>query len=66
MDFFSHLLIGAFIAAFALNSLGQEFIILAIVMAFIPDFDVFLGFFRSVRRSKLLSHKGVSHSFSLL
>jgi inner membrane protein len=63
MDFFSHLLIGAFIAAFALNSLGQEFIILAIVMAFIPDFDVFLGFFRSVRRSKLLSHKGVSHSF---
>jgi len=63
MDFFTHLLIGAFIAAFALNSLGQEFIILAIVMAFIPDFDVFLGFFRSVRRSKLLSHKGVSHSF---
>ena len=63
MDFFSHLLIGAFIAAFALESLGQEFIILAAVMAFIPDFDVFLGFFRSVRRSKLLSHKGVSHSF---
>ena len=63
MDFFSHMLIGAFIAAFALKSLGQEFIILAVVMAFIPDFDVFLGFFRKVRRSKLLSHKGVSHSF---
>lgn len=63
MDFFSHFLIGIFIAAFALKSLGQEYIILAGVMAFIPDFDVFLGFFRSIRRSKLLSHKGVSHSF---
>ena len=63
MDFFSHFLIGIFIAAFALESLGQEFIILAGVMAFIPDFDVFLGFFRRVRRSKLLSHKGISHSF---
>ncbi|TFG30511.1 MAG: metal-dependent hydrolase [Promethearchaeota archaeon] len=63
MDFFSHFLIGIFIAIFALSSLGEDFVILAAVMAFLPDFDIFLEFFRSIRKSKLLTHKGVSHSF---
>jgi len=63
MDFFSHILIGVFIAVFTLDSLGEEYAVLAGVMAFLPDLDVFLSFFRSTRKSKLLSHKGVSHSY---
>lgn len=63
MDFFSHFLIGVFIAVFAFSSLGEEFVIFAGVMAFLPDFDIFLEFFRSARKSKLLTHKGISHSF---
>ncbi len=63
MDFFSHILIGVFLAVFTLDSLGEEYAILAGVMAFLPDFDIFLSFFRSTRKSKLLSHKGVSHSY---
>ena len=63
MDFFSHFLIGIFIAIFALSPLGEEFVILAAVMAFLPDFDIFLEFSRSIRKSKLITHKGISHSF---
>ncbi|MFX1256871.1 MAG: metal-dependent hydrolase [Promethearchaeota archaeon] len=63
MDFFSHLLIGILISIFLLNSLGKEFVIYASIMAFLPDFDAFLELFQSFRKSKLLSHKGVSHSY---
>lgn len=63
MDFFSHLLIGILVSIFLLNSFSREFLIYASIMAFLPDFDTFLESFKSIRKSKLLSHKGVSHSF---
>ena len=63
MDIFSHFLIGILICTFAFNSLGVEFLIYVSIMAVLPDFDIFLEFFRSTHKSKLLSHKGISHSY---
>ncbi len=63
MDFFSHFLIGILISIYTIYTLGTVVAIYAGIMAIFPDFDVFLEFFRSTRKSKLLSHKGISHSY---
>ncbi|MFX0070910.1 MAG: metal-dependent hydrolase [Candidatus Hermodarchaeota archaeon] len=63
MDIFSHFLIGVLISVVFLNALGEEFAIYAGIMAVLADFDFFLEFFKSSRRSHLMSHKGASHSY---
>ena len=63
MDIFSHFLIAMLLSVYFMSSFSQELIIFAGLMAVLADFDVFLHFFKIVRKSKLLSHKGISHSF---
>lgn len=63
MDYFTHNLIGFLLSYFTLKSLGLPYIIFAGIMAILPDFDVFLEPIKNIRKSKLLSHKGISHSF---
>ncbi len=63
MDYFTHNLIGFLLSFFTLKSLGLPFIIFGGIMAILPDLDVFLEPIKIFRNSKLLSHKGISHSF---
>jgi membrane-bound metal-dependent hydrolase YbcI (DUF457 family) len=63
MDIFSHFFVGVLFSLFALRSLSLGIVVYAIVLATIPDFDVFLEPFRFIRKSQLLSHKGISHSY---
>jgi membrane-bound metal-dependent hydrolase YbcI (DUF457 family) len=63
MDIFSHFLIAILVSVYIMNSFSEEFIIFAGLMAVLADFDIFLHFFKFVRRSKLLAHKGISHSY---
>ncbi|MFW9937577.1 MAG: metal-dependent hydrolase [Candidatus Thorarchaeota archaeon] len=63
MDIFTHFLIGIIISIFTLNSFGFEFVLFGGLMAVLADFDIFLEPFKKFRRSNLLSHKGISHSF---
>lgn len=46
-----------------MSSFSNEFVIFAGLMAVLADFDVFLHSFKIVRKSKLLAHKGISHSY---
>lgn len=63
MDFFSHFLLGILISVYFFGSYGSEYVLYAGLLAIFADFDVFLEFFRRIRRSNLLKHKGISHSF---
>jgi len=63
MDIFSHFLIGILLSVNFMSTFSQEFVIFAALMAVFADFDVFLHSFKFVRRSKLLTHKGISHSY---
>jgi len=63
MDFFSHLLIALLLSAFFLSDFSLEFGIYAGIMAIMADFDIFLEPLQKKRKSKMLAHKGASHSF---
>jgi len=63
MDFFSHLLIGVLTSLVTLNKLAPEYIILAAIMAILPDMDLFLIPVQKLTKSYYLSHRGGSHSY---
>ena len=63
MDFFSHFLIGIIISIFTLNNLSLSIVLYAGVMSVLADFDIILAPLQLIKKSNLLAHKGVSHSF---
>ncbi|MHA1498164.1 MAG: metal-dependent hydrolase, partial [Promethearchaeota archaeon] len=63
MDFFSHFLIGIIISIFTLNKLSLSIILYAGVMSVLADFDIILAPLQLIKKSNLLAHKGISHSF---
>jgi len=63
MDIFSHFLFAMLLSVYFMSSFSEELVIFAGLMAVLADFDIFLHFFKAVRRSKLLTHKGISHSY---
>ncbi|MHA1191567.1 MAG: metal-dependent hydrolase [Promethearchaeota archaeon] len=63
MDFFSHFLIGILISIFTLNKLSLSIILYAGVMSVLADFDIILAPLQLIKKSNLLAHKGISHSF---
>ncbi len=64
MDFFSHFLIGILISIFTLNKLSFSVVLYAGVMSVLADFDIILEPLQLIKKSNLLAHKGISHSFS--
>jgi len=63
MDFFSHFLIGILISIFTLNKLSFSIVLYAGVMSVLADFDIILEPLQLIKKSNLLAHKGISHSF---
>lgn len=63
MDFFSHFLIGILISIFTLNKLSFSIVLYAGVMSVLADFDIILEPLQLIKKSNLLTHKGISHSF---
>ena len=63
MDFFSHFLIGILVSLFTLNELSFSIVLYAAVMSVLADFDIILGPLQLIKKSNLLAHKGISHSF---
>jgi len=63
MDFFSHFLIGIIISIFTLNELSFSIVLYAGVMSVLADFDIILEPIQLIKKSNLLAHKGISHSF---
>ena len=63
MDIFSHFLIAILLSVYFMSSFSRELVIFAGLMAILADFDVFLHLFKVVRKTKLLTHKGISHSY---
>ncbi len=63
MDFFSHFLIGILISIFTLNKLSFSIVLYAGVMSVLADFDIILEPLQLKKKSNLLTHKGISHSF---
>ncbi len=63
MDFFSHFLIGILISIFTLNKLSLSIVLYAGVMSVLADFDIILEPLQLIKKSNLLAHKGISHSF---
>ena len=63
MDFFSHFLIGVIISIFTLNEFSFSIVLYAGVMSVLADFDIILQPLQLIKKSNLLAHKGISHSF---
>jgi len=63
MDFFSHFLIGIIISIFTLNEFSFSIVLYAAVMSVLADFDIILEPLQLIKKSNLLAHKGISHSF---
>ena len=63
MDFFSHFLIGVIISIFTLNEFSFSIVLYAGVMSVLADFDIILQPLQLIKKSTLLAHKGISHSF---
>ena len=63
MDFFSHFLIGIIISIFTLNEFSLSIVLYAGVMSVLADFDIILQPLQLIKKSTLLAHKGISHSF---
>jgi membrane-bound metal-dependent hydrolase YbcI (DUF457 family) len=63
MDIFTHFIIGILACIYGLKSLPISFVIYGSIMAVITDFDIFLAPLRLIKKSKFLSHKGLSHSY---
>jgi len=71
MDFFTHMLMGYLIGwgyTWGLDSAGiagynESLILLSVLMAMIPDFDVFLGLIPGkYRKGRAFRHRGITHS----
>jgi membrane-bound metal-dependent hydrolase YbcI (DUF457 family) len=63
MDIFSHFLLGIIISVFTLNKLSFSIVVYAAVMSVLADFDIVLAPLQLLKKSILLAHKGISHSF---
>ncbi|MHA1150543.1 MAG: metal-dependent hydrolase [Promethearchaeota archaeon] len=63
MDFFTHLVFGMITALLTLRQFDEEFVLLAIIMAVLPDADLALIPFHKVTKKYYFSHRGGSHSY---
>ena len=63
MDFFTHLVFGAFMYLLALKDVTLVYLIPAIFCSILPDLDIFIQPLKKVFKSNYLEHRAGSHSY---
>lgn len=63
MDFFTHLIVGAFTYLFFLKDVTLVYLIPAIFFSILPDLDIFIQPLKRIFHSNYLEHRAGSHSY---